>query len=109
MDGVRPAIAMSGYTTAPAACLGRSGAGVAEIVHDPAMPIPIELGAEFVHGKPQEIWEIVREENLVMGSLEGDDWCSENHALKKCNDFWPRWNKVARLLKRGKSYPRQCG
>ena len=72
---------------------------------DRRLPVPVELGAEFVHGEPDEIWNIVRAENLVMGSLEGDNWRSENHALKECNDFWPRWNKVARLLKRGKSYP----
>src|SRR5438128_2041929 len=63
-------------------------------LRDPRLPIPVELGAEFVHGKPKEIWDIVRRENLVVGSLEGDDWCSENHKLKKCNDFWPRWEKV---------------
>jgi monoamine oxidase len=72
---------------------------------DRRFPVPVELGAEFVHGQPDEIWKIVRAENLMMGSLEGDDWCANGHALKKCNDFWPRWQKVARLLKRGKSYP----
>jgi monoamine oxidase len=74
-------------------------------IHDPGLPIPVELGAEFVHGKPPEIWEVVRQRNLVMGSLEGDTWCSENRALKKCNDLWPRWEKVAALLKRGRAYP----
>src|SRR5947209_6061509 len=56
-------------------------------VRDPELPLPIELGAEFIHGKPAEVWEIVREENLVLGSLEGDNWCSENHQLTKCNEF----------------------
>jgi monoamine oxidase len=28
-------------------------------VHDPASPIPIELGAEFVHGRPPETWDII--------------------------------------------------
>jgi len=28
-------------------------------VRDQLLPIPIELGAEFVHGKPPEIWEFV--------------------------------------------------
>jgi len=74
-------------------------------LRDHRLPIPVELGAEFVHGKPSEIWDIVRGTNLMMGSLDGDDWCSENHVLKKCNDFWPRWEEVARALKRGKSYP----
>ncbi len=79
--------------------------GRVHTIRDPRFPIPIELGAEFVHGKPKEIWDIVERGNLLLGSLEGDNWCSENHALKKCNDFWPRWKKVAGELKRGKAYP----
>src|SRR6185312_6740412 len=27
-------------------------------VHDPFSPVPVELGAEFVHGRPHEIWDI---------------------------------------------------
>ncbi len=81
--------------------------GRVHTLRDPRLPIPIELGAEFVHGKPREIWDIVREKDLIMGSLEGDNWCSENEVLKKCNDFWPRWERVARALKRGKTYPDQ--
>ncbi len=29
-------------------------------VHDPLSPLPVELGAEFVHGRPPEIWDIIR-------------------------------------------------
>jgi monoamine oxidase len=29
-------------------------------VYDPLSPLPIELGAEFVHGRPPEIWDIVK-------------------------------------------------
>jgi monoamine oxidase len=72
---------------------------------DARLPIPVELGAEFVHGEPDEIWNIIHAENLLVGSLEGDNWCSENRSLKKCNDFWSRWNQVARQVKRGKTYP----
>jgi len=28
-------------------------------MHDPLSPLPIELGAEFIHGRPPEIWNIV--------------------------------------------------
>src|SRR5262245_24983376 len=72
---------------------------------DPRFPIPVELGAEFVHGKPKELWDIILQNNLLAGSVEGDNWCSENRVLKKCNDFWPRWKSVARQLKRSKTYP----
>ena len=74
-------------------------------LHHPKLPIPIELGAEFIHGKPDEIWKIVRAENLVIGPLDGDNWCADNHVLKKCNDFWPRWNEVAGELRKRKGYP----
>ena len=40
-------------------------------LRDPRLPIPVELGAEFVHGKPDELWNIIRAENLLIGSLEG--------------------------------------
>lgn len=33
-------------------------------VRDPLSPIPVELGAEFIHGRPEEIWSIVRAANL---------------------------------------------
>lgn len=74
-------------------------------LRDARLPIPVELGAEFVHGKPDEIWNIIHTGNLLVGSLEGDNWCSRNLSLKKCSDFWSRWNEVARQVKRGKTYP----
>jgi monoamine oxidase len=79
--------------------------GRVHTVRDRRFSIPVELGAEFVHGKPKEIWDIIQQENILAGSIEGDNWCSENHELKRCNDFWPRWQKVAHQLKRAKSYP----
>jgi monoamine oxidase len=79
--------------------------GRVQTLHDPRFPIPVELGAEFVHGKAPEIWDIIESQNLVAGSLEGDDWCSQDSVLQKCNDFWPRWEQVARQIKRGKTYP----
>lgn len=33
-------------------------------VHDPLSPVPIELGAEFVHGRPPEIWDQIVASNL---------------------------------------------
>jgi monoamine oxidase len=33
-------------------------------LHDPVCPVPVELGAEFVHGKPPEIWPLVESGRL---------------------------------------------
>ena len=42
-------------------------------LHERHSPVPVELGAEFVHGKAREVWDIADAENFVMGSLEGDN------------------------------------
>ncbi len=34
-------------------------------VHDRLSPLPIELGAEFIHGKPREVWDIVESQHLA--------------------------------------------
>ncbi|MBV9501028.1 MAG: FAD-dependent oxidoreductase [Acidobacteriaceae bacterium] len=33
-------------------------------LHDPLSPIPLELGAEFIHGRPPELWNFIRDANL---------------------------------------------
>lgn len=35
-------------------------------LRDPLCPIPIELGAEFIHGRPPEIWDIIRSAGLTV-------------------------------------------
>jgi len=34
-------------------------------VHDPLSPLPVELGAEFVHGRPPEIWDVIQSAPLT--------------------------------------------
>src|SRR5215211_4630514 len=34
-------------------------------IRDPAFPIPIDLGAEFVHGDPEATWKVIREASLI--------------------------------------------
>ena len=41
----------------------------------------IELGAEFVHGRPPEIFELVRRYRLHVHELEGEFWYSQNGKL----------------------------
>jgi monoamine oxidase len=71
-------------------------------VHQPDWPIPIELGAEFVHGKPPEIWHIAGADNLTLKELQGVTWCSSEPGVRKCDDVWKRWEKVAAALKKTK-------
>jgi monoamine oxidase len=79
--------------------------GRVDTLRDSRLPIAVELGAEFVQGKPTELWDIIRQQNLIVGSLEGDHWCSEHHMLRKCNYYGALWQKISAQLRRGKAYP----
>ncbi len=46
----------------------------------------IELGAEFIHGRPPDLWRLIKEANLDTYKLGGDDLCHENGELKKCDE-----------------------
>jgi len=56
-------------------------------VQDPVLQAPVELGAEFIHGLPPEIWEILQTERVVPIEVEGDDWCFRDGTLSKCDFF----------------------
>ena len=40
-------------------------------IRDPSFPIPVELGAEFIHGRPPEILEIARAAGLTIAEVTG--------------------------------------
>ncbi len=46
----------------------------------------IELGAEFVHGKPPELWKLLREASLATWELDGEDLCWKSGTLDVCGD-----------------------
>ena len=48
--------------------------------------LPIELGAEFVHGKPPELHALLEEAGLRCFELDGVDRCFEQGELKGCSN-----------------------
>jgi monoamine oxidase len=46
--------------------------------------IPIELGAEFVHGLPKTSWQLIDEARLATYELGGDHLCYERGCLQAC-------------------------
>ena len=65
-----------------------------------SVPVPVEFGAEFVHGKPPELWDLVRRESFPVAEAEGDNFCFNRGKLNKCNDFWDHWEQVSRSMRR---------
>src|SRR5689334_18867927 len=45
----------------------------------------IELGAEFIHGKPREIWDCARAAGLEITEMTGRDLCSAAERLTPCD------------------------
>jgi monoamine oxidase len=54
---------------------------------DPVCDAPIELGAEFIHGKPPEIWNLLQRNHLDATEVDGDVWCLREGKLSACNFF----------------------
>jgi monoamine oxidase len=48
--------------------------------------VPVELGAEFVHGLPQAIWTLIDEAHLATYELGGDHLCYERGRLQTCSE-----------------------
>jgi monoamine oxidase len=46
----------------------------------------IELGAEFIHGKPPELWALIEEAGLETYERKGTRICFEDEALNNCGE-----------------------
>ncbi len=67
-------------------------------VHDQTL----ELGAEFVHGLPAELWRIIREANLRTEELQGKHICYEQGELTDCGSDWDKDLDLIEALKEWK-------
>src|SRR5579863_3437503 len=61
--------------------------------HDPGCASPIELGAEFIHGMPPEIWEPLQRSAADIMEVDGDNWCLSEQKLRAC-DFFSRVDSI---------------
>jgi len=46
----------------------------------------LELGAEFIHGHPPELWELIHEAELSTYAIDGIDYCHKDRKLRKCDE-----------------------
>ncbi len=68
-------------------------------IHDSSAVLPIELGAEFVHGKHPVLWEILTETGAPFCEVTDRHWYFENGALSKSHDFWSKLTALMDLMK----------
>jgi monoamine oxidase len=54
---------------------------------DSACQAPVELGAEFIHGRPPEIWNLLKRRKVPITEVDGDNWCMTDDRLSTCDFF----------------------
>jgi monoamine oxidase len=72
-------------------------------VRDALSPLPIELGAEFVHGTPKELWGIIDSARLATMEVIGDNYYSSAGNLQKSTES----NKFERVYEAMRQAPEQ--
>lgn len=88
----------AGVAGLTAACeLGRAGVpvGILEArtriggrvwtTRDETLDLPVEFGAEFIHGKPPVILEPLQEANVQITEVDGTNWCASSEGLSQCD------------------------
>ncbi len=65
----------------------------------PSPSPPVELGAEFIHGKPDEIWRSAF--SLKICDVPDTHFLSKAGRMLPVADFWQRLETVTRRLRRG--------
>lgn len=68
--------------------------GRVHTARDPRSPVPIELGAEFVHGEAPELRDIARDARLTVVDVVGERWTAANGRLSPLPDFRERLDRV---------------
>ena len=91
-------LAQTGATTAVLEARDRIG-GRVHTVRDERAPIPIELGAEFVHGSAPEVSEIARRAELVICDIHGERWRAHGGRLTPVDDA-EYWKELGGVMSR---------
>jgi len=71
----------------------RAGGRVSTL-HVPNLPLPIELGAEFLHGEAPATFNIVDAAALPVCELPDDHWWSRDGELTAIRNFWGQMDRV---------------
>lgn len=79
-------------------------------VHDPRVPVPLELGAEFVHGEAPETLEIAQAAGVAVIELPDTHELVSSGRFMPLRDFWETMERMnrdlaRRVAQRGHDFP----
>jgi len=69
-------------------------------MHVADLALPIELGAEFIHGEAHETFSIVEAAALIACELPDDHWWSREQKWERIEDFWAEIDKIRKPIAR---------
>jgi monoamine oxidase len=64
---------------------------------DPHTGAVVELGAEFIHGRPPQIFNLLRKNKIHAHKVDGDNYCVQKEKLSDC-DFFSQIDEVLEKL-----------
>lgn len=67
-------------------------------LHDPVTHRPVELGAEFVHGRADSLRPWLRDAAARTVDIEGTRWHAAGTTVRRLDDFWEQLDRVMRRL-----------
>lgn len=68
-------------------------------VHPPGLEVAVELGAEFVHGRAPELFDLAEKAGLSPLPVSGSHWCRFGQPLRPCDFFEDVERVMARMEK----------
>lgn len=71
-------------------------------LHPPTLPIPVELGAEFIHGESETTLPIVDAASLLTVELPDNHFWSENGQWETMRDFWSAIDALRKQIPAGR-------
>ena len=74
--------------------------GRVHTVHDARWPLPLEFGAEFIHGRPSDTWDIVHAAGLRAYDVADAHWQSRDGQPVKQMEAWPGVDTIMGRLHR---------
>ncbi len=61
---------------------------------DERVPLPIELGAEFIHGEAPETSRLLRQAGLLACDVAGEQRRAQRGKIRPAGDYWRKINRV---------------
>src|SRR6267378_3105667 len=77
--------------------------GRVHTIHDQSLNLPVELGAEFVHGKHPALFKLLESSRAAFSDVTERHWYFENSVVSHSHDFWNKLTALFDLMSKEKA------